>query len=181
MTAYLVAVGERRDRAAFAVIFRYFAPRVKSYLLGIGGGGSKVDECVQETFAAVWSKAHMFDPARASASTWIFRIARNQRIDAFRRERRPEFDPDDPAFTPAKEVDGEEAFTARERTELVSEAMAELSEEQREVLRLSFFEDISHDAIARRLDVPIGTVKSRIRLAYGHLRARLEAHSGALL
>jgi len=181
MTALLLAVRDRQDRDAFAALFRYFGPRVKSYLRRFGDDPARVDEVLQETFAAVWTKARLFDPSKAAATTWIFTIARNQRIDAFRRERRPEFDPEDPAFVPEPEPDGERSVTMRERSRYVADAMAELSSEQQEVLRLSIFEEHSHDAIAERLGLPKGTVKSRIRLAYGHLRTRLEAHSGGLL
>jgi RNA polymerase sigma-70 factor (ECF subfamily) len=181
MSAHILAVAERQDRAAFAAVFRHFAPRLKSYFRRFGDDGGRAEEVLQETFAAVWTKARQFDPSRASASTWIYTIARNQRIDAFRRERRPQFDPTDPAFVPEDVPDGEVSVTSRERFRHVSEAMAELSDEQREVLRLSFFEDEPHEAIARRLGLPIGTVKSRIRLAYGHLRTRLAPTSGGLL
>lgn len=181
MSAHLVAVATAQDRTAFGTLFRYFGPRVKSYLIGFGDDHGRVDEVLQETFATVWVKAGSFDPDRASAATWIFTIARNKRIDAFRRERRPEFDRNDPAFVPDPEPDGETTLTARERKEYIAEAMVDLSEEQREVLRMSFFEDQPHDAIARRLGLPIGTIKSRIRLAYGHLRARLASKSGGLL
>lgn len=181
MSGLLVAVAERADRAAFAALFRHFAPRVKAYLMRFGDDGGRVEEVLQETFVAVWTRATTYDPARASAATWIFTIARNRRIDAFRRERRPEFDPNDPAFVPEPGPEGEDRVTARERSESLEAALAELSEEQQEVLRLAFFEDNSHDAIAARLGLPVGTVKSRIRLAYGHLRARLAAKAGGLL
>ena len=181
MTAQLIAVRDRQDRDAFAILFRHFGPRVKSYLRAFGDEPGRIDEVVQETFAAVWAKARLFDPDRASASTWIFTIARNQRIDAFRRERRPEFDPEDPAFVPEPEPDGEASLSARERDASVAAAMSELSDDQREVLRLSFFEEKSHESIASKLGLPVGTVKSRIRLAYGHLRMRLEHKAGGLL
>ena len=181
MSAQLVAVAERRDREAFAALFRHFAPRLKSYFARFGDGAARAEEVLQETFAVIWTKAHLYDPARASAATWIYTIARNRRIDAFRRERRPEIDPADPAFVPESAPEGEAAVTGRERSEHLARAMAELSEPQREVLRLSFFEDQSHDAIARQLGLPVGTVKSRIRLAFGHLRTRLASQSGGLL
>jgi RNA polymerase sigma-70 factor (ECF subfamily) len=177
----MLAVAERQDRNAFAALFKHFAPRVKSYFLRFGDGPARAEEVLQETFAAVWVKARLYDPSRASVSTWIFTIARNQRIDAFRREKRPEFDTNDPAFVPEPEPDGETTITGRERAEQVAAAMSTLSDEQREILRLSFFEDESHDAIARKLGLPVGTVKSRIRLAYGHLRSRLAPYSGGLL
>ncbi len=181
MSKLLVAVGTERDRAAFANLFRHFAPRVKSYLLRFGQGHGAVDEVLQETFTAIWVKARLFDPSRASASAWIFTIARNQRIDRFRREKRMEFDVSDPAFVPVPLPDGETSVTWRERSEFVAEAMRGLNDAQREILRLSFFEDESHDAIARKLGLPLGTVKSRIRLAYAHLRTRLSDASEGLL
>jgi RNA polymerase sigma-70 factor (ECF subfamily) len=181
MSTHLVTVAQEQDREAFAALFLHFAPRLKSYFRRYGEGDGQTDEVLQETFAAIWTKARQFDPSRASASTWIYTIARNQRIDAFRRERRPQFDPNDPAFVPEDVPDGEISVTQRERVEHVSEAMAELSDEQREVLRLAFFEDEPHEAIARMLGLPIGTVKSRIRLAYGHLRTRLSPTARGLL
>lgn len=181
MSALLVAVAERQDKAAFSALFRHFAPRVKSYLLRFGDDRGRAEEAMQETFVAVWTRAATYEPAKASAATWIFTIARNRRIDAFRRERRPEFDPNDPAFVPEREPEGDAVVTARERREALEAALAELSEEQREVLKLSFFEEHSHDVIAERLGLPVGTVKSRIRLAYGHLRSRLAAQAGGLL
>ncbi len=178
MSDLLAAVAASRDKAAFRRLFQHYAPRVKSYLLRFGDDPSRVDEVVQETFSAVWTKAHLFDASRASAATWIFTIARNRRIDAFRRERRPELDPNDPALVPAPEPDGEESVIVSQQGARVRAAMASLSGEQQEVLRLSFFEEASHSAIAERLGLPIGTVKSRIRLAYEQLRKELEAGSG---
>lgn len=181
MSTHLLAVGTSADRTAFAALFRHFAPRLKAYFLRFGDNDARAEEVLQETFAAIWTKARLFDPARAAASTWIYTIARNQRIDAFRREKRPEFDRNDPAFVPEPVADGEAAFRGQERAAHVTEALDSLSDEQREILRLSFFEEESHDAIARRLGLPVGTVKSRIRLAYGHLRSRLAPQAGGLL
>ena len=173
MSARLVAVAERGDRGAFASLFRHFGPRIRAYLLRVGGDAGRVDDVLQETFAAVWNRAVLYDRSRASAATWIFAIARNRRIDAFRRDRRPEFDPDDPALHPDPLPGGEEALAAQERAEAVRNALAVLSEEQREVLWLSFYEGESYPAIAIRLGIPLGTVKSRARLAFGRLRSEL--------
>ena len=173
MSARLVAVAERGDRGAFASLFRHFGPRIRAYLLRAGGDAGKVDDVLQETFAAVWNRAVLYDRSRANAATWIFAIARNRRIDAFRRDRRPEFDPDDPALHPDPLPGGEEALAAKERAEAVRNALAALSEEQREILWLSFYEGESYAAIAIRLGIPLGTVKSRARLAFGRLRSEL--------
>ena len=103
LSALLAAVGAARDRAAFEALFRHFAPRIKAYLLRLGAGSPGAEDLAQEAMLSVWRKAVLFDPAKASAATWIFTIARNLRIDALRRERRPEFDPGDPAFVPDAE------------------------------------------------------------------------------
>lgn len=180
MSARLEAVAERADTAAFAELFRHFAPRVRAYLLRGGGDAGQVDDVVQDTFAAVWRKAGHYDRRRATAAAWIFAIARNRRIDVYRRERRPEFDPRDPAFQPDPLPDGERALTAGQRAEAVRTALDALSGEQRDVLRLAFYEGETYAAIAVRLGIPLGTVKSRARLAFGHMRAALEAQREAL-
>ena len=176
LAAWLEAVARRRDRAAFTALVRHFAPRIRAYLLRGAGDPARVDDVLQETFAAVWQKAHTFDSGRAGVAAWIFAIARNRRIDAFRRDRRPEYDPLDPAFLPDPRPDGEQAVAARQRVDAVRSALAALSGDQREVLRLSFYEGETYAAIAVRLGVPLGTVKSRARLAFRRLRATLAAH-----
>ncbi len=175
MSSRLLEVAERGDRDAFAALFRHFGPRVRAYLLRAGGDTGKVDDVLQDTFAAVWQKAHLFDGRRATAAAWIFAIARNRRIDAYRRTRRPEFDPEDPAFIPDPLPDGEQSVAARQRAEAVRSALSALSDEQREVLHLSFYEGETYASIAVRLGLPLGTVKSRARLGFGHLRTALLA------
>jgi RNA polymerase sigma-70 factor (ECF subfamily) len=172
--ALIAAVAQHRDRDAFAALFEHFAPRLKSYLMRLGAPTAQAEEMAQEAMVVVWRKAVLFDPTRASASTWIFRIARNLRLDTARRERvLSSFEPDltdapDPPQTP------EVAELARQRDQRVRAALSTLSQEQIQVLRLSFFQDRPHSEIAEELDLPLGTVKSRIRLAIGRLRDALE-------
>jgi RNA polymerase sigma-70 factor (ECF subfamily) len=167
----ILAIAERADRAAFATLFERFAPRVKSYLMRLGAEAPAAEELAQETLLAVWRKAAQFDPARAGAATWIFTIARNLRIDAIRRERpAPAADPGALQAEPGAEV----LALAAEREGRVRMALNVLSPEQAEVVRLSFFCDEPHPAIAERLGLPLGTVKSRLRLALARLRALLE-------
>ncbi len=180
MSARLVAVAEHRDREAFAALFRHFGPRLGAWLVRGGSDAGKVEDVLQDIFAKVWRKAHLYDSRRATAAAWIFAIARNQRIDAFRRDRRPEFDPKDPAFRSDSLPDGEQALAAQERADAVQAALSVLSEDQREVLRLSFYEGESYQAIAIRLGIPPGTVKSRARLAFRKLRAELGPNREAL-
>lgn len=173
MVALLCAVGARKDLDAYEALFRHFAPRVKAYMARMGGDGHLAEELMQETMIAVWNKADRFDPSKGAVSTWIFTIARNLRIDAFRREKRPDFDPNDPAFVPDDVAPADAEFDARQASEQLHRAIAALPEEQAALLKLSFFEDQSHSAIATRLNLPLGTVKSRMRLAFDKLRAAL--------
>ena len=124
--------------------------------------------------ATIWRKAEQFDPGKASASTWIFTIARNKRIDRIRRERRPEPDPNDPSFAPSPTVPPDREVSALQDAVAVRHALGELSDEQREVVMLSFYEDASHSVIADRLKLPLGTVKSRLRLALKKLDGLLD-------
>jgi RNA polymerase sigma-70 factor (ECF subfamily) len=163
-----------QDRAAFASLFTHFAPRVKSYMLRLGSDAAQAEELAQEAMAAVWRKADRYDPERAAASTWIFTVARNLRIDAFRRQNHPELDPNDPALVPELPVSADLIVARKQDASLIHKALAELSQEQREVLRLSFFDDQTHMQISETLDIPLGTVKSRIRLAFGRIRTMLE-------
>ena len=170
--ALLRAVAQQRDIAAYETLFRHFAPRLQSYMARLGDS-QQAEELVQETMIAVWNKAAQFDPDRGAVSTWVFTIARNLRTDAFRRGARPEFDPEDPAFVPAAPASPDAALAARQAERRVHAALAELPEEQLALLRLSFFDDSSHGAIAERLGLPLGTVKSRLRLAFTKLRRSL--------
>lgn len=173
----ILAIAKYRDRDAFGLLFNAFAPRVKSYLLRMGASASQAEELAQEAMLSVWRKAELFDPSRASASTWIFRIARNLRLDALRREAnaaayRPDLseEPDPPATPEAIQA-------ARQSDGRLRSAMANLTPDQVEVLRLSFFQDCPHAEIADRLKLPLGTVKSRIRLALQRLRGALEGEA----
>ena len=162
------------DREAFAELFRRFAPRIKSYLKRLGCETGQAEELTQETMVMVWRRAAMFDRSRAGAATWLFTIARNKRIDALRHERRPEFDPSDPALLPDPEPSTEEPLLVRQREQRLAEAMAKLPREQADLIRLAYFEDLSQSAIASERRLPLGTVKSRLRLALTHLRRNLE-------
>jgi RNA polymerase sigma-70 factor (ECF subfamily) len=175
MTVHLVAVGRRRDREAFSALFRYFAPRLKSYFLRLGTSPRQAEDLVQEAMLRVWERAALYDPARAQASTWIFTVARNLRLDALRGERRPE--PESEALLADLADQAEPAdlqLDSSRREERVRAALGSLPQEQLEILKLSFFEDVAHADIARRLGLPLGTVKSRIRRALGRLRGEIE-------
>lgn len=160
------------DRAAFAVLFRRHAGRVKGYLVRSGITGAEAEEAVQEVMLSVWRRAATFDPARAGAMTWLFAVARNRRTDMLRR-RRPEPDPADPLFRPDPDPGAQAGAMAADRDAAVRAAMAALSAEQRDVVRLAFYDGLTHAQIAAMTDLPLGTVKSRLRLAMERLRGAL--------
>jgi RNA polymerase sigma-70 factor (ECF subfamily) len=170
----LETLSARADRRAFARLFQHFAPRVKSYLRRLGADDQLAEELAQEVMLTVWRRASLYDRRQAGASTWIFTIARNKRIDAVRRDKRPELDPDDPALVPEAETPADQQVEAGQREALLREAVKHLPEEQAKLLRLSYFEDKSHSTIAEELDLPLGTVKSRLRLALSRLKTLLE-------
>lgn len=173
--ALLLAISGDRDRTAFAALFATFAPRLKAWLRRGGCTAEQAEDLVQETMLAVWRKAGTFDPNRATAATWLFAIARNQRIDAMRRAKIPAPDGDDPSAAPAEPVAPDQAFEMSDRESRVRAALRALPAEQADVIRLSFFEDRPHAEIERSLGIPLGTVKSRLRLAMTRLRACLGA------
>ena len=171
--ALVEAIAARQDRAAFTGVFAYYAPRVKAYLCRLGLENAQAEEVTQEVMVAVWRKAASFDARQASVSTWIFRIARNRRIDVFRRDQRETLDANDPAFAPPAEASPDGAAEASEREAQVRRAMDELPPEQRDLVRRAFYEDLSHSEIAASTGVPLGTVKSRLRLAFAKLKLTL--------
>jgi RNA polymerase sigma-70 factor (ECF subfamily) len=172
------AIAARADRAAFARLFAYFAPRLKAYLARLGLDPAQAEEIAQEVMVAVWRKASTYDRRQASVSTWVFRIARNRRIDAFRRDQRNLLDAQDPGLHPTAEAGPDTAAEAVELEARVRIAMEALPVEQRELVRAAFYEDLSHSQIAERTGMPLGTVKSRLRQAFGKLRLRLKDDAG---
>jgi RNA polymerase sigma-70 factor (ECF subfamily) len=169
------AIAERQDRAAFAALFRHYAPRVKAFLVRGGSDGETAQEVAQEAMIMVWRKAASFDRTRAAAGTWIYTIARNKRIDHLRRTARPPIEAEDwlTIFAPAEE-DADKSVLAGQTYSRVKELLGDLSADQLVVIRKAFFEDKTHTVIAEELKLPLGTVKSRIRLALGRLRDALE-------
>lgn len=170
---YLVLIATKRDRGAFKKLFAAFAPKIKSFAMRNGVGPELAEEVVQETFIRVWRKAEQFDPGKASASTWLYTIARNQRIDLLRKRHRPEPDFEDPAFVPEPEPQPSDVISRSEEALRLRQCMESLSPEQQEVLKLSFMEELPHVEVAERLGIPLGTVKSRIRLAMKHIRSEI--------
>ncbi len=166
--AQLQAIRDQQDQASFAALFRHFAPRVKAFLMRSGMTASFAEECTQEVMATVWRKAHMFDGTKASVSTWIYTIARNRKIDMIRKSRRPE--PEDLPWGPDAEPDAAEMMMMAQDSEELGRALASLPEKQRGLIERAYFGDLTHSEIAAETGLPLGTIKSRIRLALDRLR-----------
>jgi RNA polymerase sigma-70 factor (ECF subfamily) len=165
-------VRSQRDQQAFAALFHHFAPRVKAYLMKSGADASLAEECTQEVMATLWHKAHLFDPARASVATWVFTIARNRRIDALRRQRRPE--PEELPWGPEPEPSQDDALALQQESERLGEALRQLPTKQRDLIERAYFGELSHSEIAEETGLPLGTIKSRIRLALERLRHEMK-------
>ena len=174
MADLLYRIAEKRDPRAFSELFDIYAPRLKSYMLRQGADGATAEELAQETLLTVWRKAQLYSGEKGSASTWIYTIARNLRIDRIRREtpwqELPEGHNEEASDDPAPD----EQVSGRERQARVQDALTTLPKDQYDVVALSYLEGLSHSEIAERLDLPLGTVKSRMRLAYQKLRESVE-------
>lgn len=168
------AVAHDRDRQAFTELFDFFAPRINAYLRRLGMQPGEAEDLAQEVMVVLWNKAHLFDPAKSSLSTWLFRVARNRRIDLARRVKTGQLDPDEPMLHPEPVEPPDKTMDGETRDARVREAMADLPAEQVELVRMAFFLGLSHSQIAEETGLPLGTVKSRIRLAFGRLRHALE-------
>lgn len=171
--ALIGRIAGAQDRAAFRLLFERYAGRIKGSLMRAGATAEEADEATQEAMLSIWRRAVTFDPDRAPASAWIFAIARNRRIDLIRRAKRPEPDPEDPLFRPDPPPPPGAELAAAARDVRLRAAVAGLSAPQQEAVRLAFFEGLAHPQIAERTGAPLGTVKSRLRLAAERLRAAL--------
>jgi RNA polymerase sigma-70 factor (ECF subfamily) len=171
-SSLIVSVAKHKDRDAFAELFKHFAPRIKSFLIRWGMAAEVAEELAQEALLTVWRRADVYDPRKAAASTWIFTIARNLRIDRIRKENRaaPEEDPSNGNHPPAPD----DLLSAAQDEARVTAALKSLPAEQIQVVNLAFFAGKAHSEIATDLSLPLGTVKSRLRLAMARLRAALE-------
>jgi len=166
------------DKDAFTAMFSRYAPKVKSYLIRLGAAAAAAEDLTQDAMVSMWRRAGSYDAAKAKPSTWVFVIARNVWIDRLRRERvELAYRMQNPPSDQSEDEAPDEAAARKADEERIAVAMASLSEEQRQVVRLSFFEDRPHSEIAERLSLPMGTVKSRLRLALIKLRAHWEQYS----
>ncbi len=168
------AIASDQDKAAFAELFAYFAPRLIGFLARGGVTRDVAEEIAQETMISVWRKASLYDSSQSGVATWVYTIARNCRVDRLRRDGRLSRIELDAIEEPGVAMSGEDYLLADERDARVRDALSALPLDQAEVLRLSFFAEKPHAEIARELGIPLGTVKSRARLAMAKIRAAWE-------
>lgn len=164
----MVRVRDARDKAAFAALFSHFAPRIKGYLIKSGADATTAEECAQDVMTTLWRKADQFDPARASVATWIFTIARNRRIDMLRRDRRPE--PENLPWGPEPEPEQSEVLELQQESARLVKAIGALPKNQRKLIEQAYFGEMTQSEIADITGLPLGTIKSRLRLALDRLR-----------
>ena len=176
-TALVAAVAAHADKQAFTRLFDHFAPRIKAYLVRLGTNQGHADEMTQDIMLVLWRKAAMFDPRRSSLRTWLYRVARNRRIDMMRRERVDFRDPADFALdiVDPGALGADQHIDMQSRDHLLREALLRLPQDQASLVQMAFFDGLSHSEISKRMQIPLGTVKSRIRLAFSRLRRQLEA------
>lgn len=170
----MLRVARSRDRDAFRSLFTHFAPRVKALMIKSGSEPAQAEDIAQDVMATVWRKIDLYTPERGSVGAWIFTIARNSRIDRLRRRPSQAYEDVEALDLEDGSPDGEDEVFAQQRAKLVGEALGQLPDEQKQVMELSFLQDMTQMEISEKLSVPLGTVKSRMRLAYGKLRTTLE-------
>ncbi|MEM8688836.1 MAG: sigma-70 family RNA polymerase sigma factor [Pseudomonadota bacterium] len=168
-------VAENRDKSAFAALFEHFGPRIKGFMMRKGADSELAEDLAQDTMITVWRKAHMYTLDKGSVSTWIFTIARNRRIDWARRLKGVQFSDITELEQPSDDVSADEVVLASQESESVKAAVEKLPADQKQVISMAFMEDMTQQEISHNLGVPLGTVKSRMRLAYQKLSKSLEA------
>lgn len=171
---WLEAVASNADREAFTHLFDHFGPRVKAYLLRLGADDAMAEEIAQDVMVTLWRKAALFDRSKSSVATWLFRIARNRRIDVLRRKKAVSVDPETIIIEDKSLPDPNETLDETKRQARIRDALKKLPQEQLQLVELAFFTELSHSQISEETGLPLGTVKSRIRLAFGRLRRILE-------
>jgi len=172
--ALIVRIGAGADRDAFRAVFVALGPKVKALAMRQGATPAAAEEVVQETFLKVWRNAHAFAPVRGAATSWVYAIARNVRIDLLRQEPAWGALTEDQTQAPSEEPAPDDALASRQIQERVQAVLTSLPAEQAAVIRLAYLDGLSQTEIAERLGAPLGTVKTRMNLAYRKFKAALQ-------
>ncbi|MGR3839776.1 MAG: sigma-70 family RNA polymerase sigma factor [Cognatishimia sp.] len=171
-TQWMLAVRDQRDKAAFSRLFDHYAPRLKGFVMRSGTGNAQAEEIVQDVMLTVWRKAHLFDPHRAQVSSWIYQVARNRQIDVIRRDSRPI--PEELNTPESTDEDAPQIIALDQEAQVLRQALARLKPGQREMLEKAYLGDLTHAEIKAQTGLPLGTIKSRIRLGLEKLRHELK-------
>jgi RNA polymerase sigma-70 factor, ECF subfamily len=171
---WLGKIATEKDKSAFVLLFNYFAPRVKAYLRRQGVDGTQADDITQDVMLQVWNRAAQFDVHKSRPSTWIYTIARNRLIDVWRQQKNNMVEYHDPALLPDGAYDQTHTIDSEQENTTLRSAVAELSAEQRVIIDETYYHERSQRMIAKAKKIPLGTVKSRLRLALDHLRQKVK-------
>ncbi|WP_246066667.1 sigma-70 family RNA polymerase sigma factor [Aliiroseovarius halocynthiae] len=168
----MIAVRDKRDKAAFAALFDHFAPRLKGFVMRTGTSAAQAEEVVQDVMLTVWRRAETFDPHRAQVSAWIYQITRNRQIDVMRKENRPV--PEALKEEPGLEPDAGQIMAVEQEAGLLRKALSTLNCDQRAIIEKAYLGELTHQEISTQTGLPLGTIKSRIRLGLERLRHELK-------
>ena len=171
-TIWMLAIRDHRDKRAFEQLFDHYGPRLKGFIMRTGTGNAQAEEIVQDVMLTIWRKSHLFDPHRAQVSSWIYQIARNRQIDILRRESRPV--PEELATPESTDEDASQILALEQESNVLRKALATLKPGQREMVEKAYLGDLSHAEIHAQTGLPLGTIKSRIRLGLEKLRHELK-------
>lgn len=171
-TRWMLAVRDSRDRDAFVKLFDFFAPRLKGFIMRTGTSSHQAEEIVQDVMLTIWRKAAQFDPHRAQVSAWVYQIARNRQIDLARKENRPL--PEELKEDPGQEQDASQILGVEQETAKLRLALKTLNPDQREIIEQAYLGELTHHEISAKTGIPLGTIKSRIRLGLARLRHELK-------
>ena len=155
----IAKIANNEDKKAFSDLFNYFAPRIIGYLIGSGSNMENSEEITQEVLSSVWLKASQFDSKKGNVNTWVYTIARNKRIDKYRKNTSPDYNTKDiiSALYP------EEGMQSEDMGSRIKEMQSKLDKKERKLIKMNFFEGKTHKKMSYELEIPLGTVKSRIR------------------
>jgi RNA polymerase sigma-70 factor (ECF subfamily) len=170
-TVWMLAVRDKRDKAAFSNLFDYFAPRLKGFIVKSGMPGEQAEEIVQDVMLTVWRKAAQFDPHRAQVSAWVYQITRNRQIDVIRKNNKPL--PEELIEPPSLECDTSQMLALDQEGQHLRQALSLLSDDQRQAVEKAYLGELTHQEISEQTGLPLGTIKSRIRLGLERLRLEL--------
>lgn len=177
---WLQSIAEEQNARALSELFEVYGPKLKGWLMARGVGSATAEDIVQDVMLKVWTGAKLFDPAKASFATWVYRMTRNKWIDYQRKHSRMDVrDPELMKIIADDEVpSAEQNFMAQQNTDILREHISRLSEAQQMAIRMAFLEFKTHKEISAETGLPLGTVKTRIRSAVQALKASMARNIG---